>query len=253
MTTLAKNTPPVFDLGDINDLPVIASDIIYQGSAVGDNASGYMRPLVSGDKFRGFCLDEADNADGSAGDINVHIQTKGKIKLSVTSLAITDVGRPVYASDDAAFALTGIGSFVGHIHRYVSAGVGIIKFDANEDETDVIVCFPITLSSLADGDIISGFTPGFNGRIKALDFTTNVPASTASKLSTLNAEIGTADITGGTVELTTAACDTLGEKVTGAAITAGAGFKDTDTISIEASSTTSFVEGTGVLLLTLGK
>ena len=35
MTTLAADTPRDMELGDRNEFPVIASDIIYEGAAVG--------------------------------------------------------------------------------------------------------------------------------------------------------------------------------------------------------------------------
>ncbi|NCS83375.1 MAG: cytoplasmic protein, partial [Cyanobacteria bacterium] len=54
MTTLAKDQSRDFQQGEINDTPVIATDIIYEGAAVGDNGSGYARPLVAGDPFLGF-------------------------------------------------------------------------------------------------------------------------------------------------------------------------------------------------------
>ena len=73
MTTLAVNKPRVYELGDINEFPVIASDIIYEGAAVGDNGSGYARPLVAGDPFRGFAERNADNSAGNAGTINVRV------------------------------------------------------------------------------------------------------------------------------------------------------------------------------------
>jgi hypothetical protein len=132
MTTLAADTPRDIELGDFNDLPVIASDIIYEGAAVGDNGSGYARPLTAGDPFRGFATEKADNSSGSAGDKTVHVRQKGRVKLSVGSLAITDVGQPVYASDDDTFTLTATSnSFIGRVVRYVSSGVGIIEFDAS--------------------------------------------------------------------------------------------------------------------------
>lgn len=133
MATLAVNTPRDYDLGDINTLPVIASDIIYEGSAVGDNGSGYARPLVAGDPFRGFCIEKADNASGSAGDINVQVRSRGKVKLAISSLAITDVGKDVYASDDATFTLTAsTNTRIGYVHRWISTGYGIIAFGENE-------------------------------------------------------------------------------------------------------------------------
>jgi hypothetical protein len=132
MTTRASDIARNFELGDINELPVIASDIIYEGAAVGDNASGYARPLVAGDPFRGFAESKADNASGSAGDKNVRVRTKGKVQIPVTSLAITDVGKNVYASDDDTFVLTqSTNTRIGYVERYISSGVGIVAFAAN--------------------------------------------------------------------------------------------------------------------------
>ena len=45
MTTLSVDRSRNFELGDYNDLPVIASDIIYEGAAVGSNGSNAHRPL----------------------------------------------------------------------------------------------------------------------------------------------------------------------------------------------------------------
>jgi len=253
MTTLAADKSMSLEVGYRNEIPVIAADIIYEGAAVGDNASGYMRPLVSGDPFRGFAEEKVDNSSGSAGDKNVRLHTKGIIELTITGVAITDVGRPVYATDDNAFSLAGVGSYIGHVYRYVTTNTAMVIFDANIPEEEVMLSFPIVLSSLADGDIVTGFTPGFHGRVKSLRFVTNVVASTASKLSTLNLEIGTTNLTGGTIALTTASCDTLGKITESAAITAAAAFTDADTISVEASSTTTFIEGDGALIITLGK
>lgn len=131
MTTLADDKIRKFDTQDeLNDYPVIATDIIYEGSAVGDNASGYARPLVAGDPFRGFADERADNSTGSAGDINVRVRVKGRVELPISGLAITDVGKPVYASDDNAFTLTaGANTRIGKVVRYVSSGVGIVEFN----------------------------------------------------------------------------------------------------------------------------
>lgn len=129
MATLATDTPRAFEIGDRNELPVIASDTIYEGAAVGDNGSGYARPLQAGDPFRGFAEQRADNAAGAAGDINVRVREKGKVELSISGLAITDVGKDVYASDDNTFALTqGSNTRIGYVHRWVSSGVGIVEF-----------------------------------------------------------------------------------------------------------------------------
>jgi len=132
MTTLSKDNPRDFQLGDLEDYPVIASDIIYEGAAVGENASGYSRPLQAGDAFQGFCLEHVDNSAGSAGDKRVHVRTRGKVVLSISALAITANDRPaVYASDDNTFTLTrGSNSYIGTVSRWISTGLAVVEFDA---------------------------------------------------------------------------------------------------------------------------
>lgn len=131
MTALAADAYNVYESGEINDLPVKAATTIYQGAAAGDDAAGYMRGLVAGDPFRGFALVGADNASGSAGDIKVNLQAQGKIKATITSVAITDVGNDVYMSDDATFTQTATGnSRIGTIYRYVTTNTCIVAFAA---------------------------------------------------------------------------------------------------------------------------
>lgn len=132
MTTLAKDAPRVYVEGQLYTLPVIANDIIYQGAAVGDNASGYARPLVAGDPFRGFAELQADNLGGNAGDVGVTLRRAGRIELAIGSLAITDVGKDVFASDDDTFTLTqGSNTRIGYVAAFVSSGVGVVEFNAN--------------------------------------------------------------------------------------------------------------------------
>ena len=95
------------------------------------DATGHARPLTSSDKFVGFASRKADNASGSAADIRVTALVRGRIELSVTGAVITDVGSPVYATDDNAFQFIATSAvFIGYIWRWVSAGVAIVEFDA---------------------------------------------------------------------------------------------------------------------------
>jgi predicted RecA/RadA family phage recombinase len=114
-----------------------------------------------------------------------------------------------------------------------------------------IISIPVTLSKIVDGDLATTFTPGFAGTILRTQFVVTDPVTTADKLSTLNLEIGTTNVTGGTVALTSAACTPLGKTIAGAAVTATNVFTASDTISVEASSTTGFAEGAGVLMITV--
>jgi len=132
MATLAVDTPRAYQLGDHEEYPVIASDILYEGAAVGENGAGYSRPLQAGDAFQGFCLEQVDNSAGSAGDKRVRVLTRGRLQVAISALAITANDRaPVYASDDNTFTLTrGSNSFIGTVSRWVSTGVAIVEFDA---------------------------------------------------------------------------------------------------------------------------
>lgn len=132
MTTLAANKLRDYQMGDKEEYPVIAADIIFQGAAVGENGSGYARPLVAADPFLGFAEVIADNAAGAAGAINVNVKKRGNIVLPISGLAITANDRPVvYASDDDTFTLTAsTNSPIGHVSRWVSTGFAVVEFDA---------------------------------------------------------------------------------------------------------------------------
>jgi hypothetical protein len=133
MTTLAANTPRAFELGEFFDYPVIASDIIYEGAAIGAvDATGLARPLVGGDKFLGFCYAKADNSAGAASAIKARTLHRGKAKLSVSGAVITDIGQPVYATDDNTFVFLPTGaSYIGKVKRFIESGVVIVEFDAS--------------------------------------------------------------------------------------------------------------------------
>ena len=136
MTTLAANSPVVKVVGERNSIPIIAADIVYEGAMVGDNAAGYGRPLVAGDKFVGHAVDKVDNTSGAAGALNIQLRS-GRYRLVVALVGlITDVGQPVYASDDAVytFAAGDGNSYVGVITRYVSATKMEVEFRPGEED-----------------------------------------------------------------------------------------------------------------------
>lgn len=131
-TTLAINKPRDFELGLRNEFPMIASDIIWEGAAVGlVDATGLARPLTSVDRFAGFAEAKADNSSGAASGLRVRVVESGKIVLPVTGAVATDVHQPVYASDDDTFSFNPAdGVFIGFVHRFVSAGIVVVRFDA---------------------------------------------------------------------------------------------------------------------------
>jgi len=134
MTTLAVDTPRDYVLGELNDIPIIADEIIYEGAAVGIVAgTGHARPLVSGDYFAGFAQTKCDNSGGAAAAKNVRVIRKGRAYLAVTSVAITDIGAFVFASDDNTFVLTTspAESVIGKVTRFISSGYAEVAFEAH--------------------------------------------------------------------------------------------------------------------------
>ena len=112
-----------------NSLPMKASTEIFLGAAVGLTA-GYARQLVAADAFAGFAEQHVNNTVATDGADRIPVRASGRVSLAITSLAVTDIGKPVYASDSQTFTLTSTGnSPIGIVFRWVSTGIGIIAFD----------------------------------------------------------------------------------------------------------------------------
>lgn len=128
---LSADAPVKRETGDFNEFDVAASTTIYEGSMVGDNASGYARALTAGDPFLGHADEKVDNSSGAAAAERVRVLGPERYRLEVTlaSVAITDVGKNVYASDDATVTLTqGSNSYVGQVARYVTTNTCVVEF-----------------------------------------------------------------------------------------------------------------------------
>lgn len=119
---------------------------------------------------------------------------------------------------------------------------------ANGAVTDNLA-FPIVLSTVTTGDVVTAFTPGYSGKITAMSFLVNEKVTTASKNASFNAEIGTTNVSGGIVTVNSTNAATLGVVVAGSSITGNNTFGASDTISIEADTVAAFAEGGGTLYL----
>lgn len=134
MATLTGAVQRDYLIGDVEAYPVIATDVIYQGAAVGENGSGYSRPLVAGDTFQGIADSTADNSTGLAGAVSVIVRRKGRVVVPVVGAsAITANDRPaVYASDDNTFTLTSTSnSLIGYVSRWISGTTCVVSFDVD--------------------------------------------------------------------------------------------------------------------------
>lgn len=182
MTTLSQDANRTFGLGDRGEFPVIAADIIYKHAAVGLDGSGNARPLQAGDPFVGFAEKQIDNSTGSAGDRNVRTFMRGAVELPVASVAATNVGADVYASDDDTFVLTeSSNTRIGSVRRFVSSGVAIVEFDAVRS----------TIAELTDssGGTASGTIAAIGGTYSQSEVA-NAIASLAAKVNSLTRRLG---------------------------------------------------------------
>jgi hypothetical protein len=130
MTQLSAAVARTYMGGDVEDLQVAATAAIYEGSAIG-LTSGYARQLAAGDKFQGFALCDVPS-QANAGDSRVRVRTKGRIVLTITSVAVADIGKPVYASDGDTFTLTrSTNSHIGRVVDVYGTNLATVEFDAH--------------------------------------------------------------------------------------------------------------------------
>lgn len=120
----------------LRQFEVAASVRIFKGSFVGKNPAGYVKPFVPGDVFVGIAYEEANNSTGSAGSTVggatttglVTVQTLGDFEMTVSGVAVSDAGRPVFATTDGDVALTGHpDACVGHILHKNGSNLAVIR------------------------------------------------------------------------------------------------------------------------------
>lgn len=130
MTQLSAATARIYVGGDVDDLKVKASSAIYEGSAIGIT-SGYARQIAAGDKFAGFALCDVASQT-SDGDARVRVRSRGKIVLTISSVAVTDIGKPVYATDGNAFTLTAsTNAHIGRVVDVYGTNLAVVEFDGH--------------------------------------------------------------------------------------------------------------------------
>jgi hypothetical protein len=111
-----------------NSRPVKAATKIEKGHAVGcEAATGYFRPLVSGDLFAGLALETVDNTDGADGDIHIVTPSSCLAEVDVVGSDITEFGSTVYATSSSVYNVAGT-SVVGSIVQFISGTKCLVKF-----------------------------------------------------------------------------------------------------------------------------
>jgi hypothetical protein len=132
-----KNAPLEIESGDRNVIPVASGKQLFQGAMAWLDGSGYATP-TPGAVFLGHVVAEADNRTGGNGAISVWTRAGiYKAEVTLTGVAITDVGEEVFASDDNTLSLTTGGHQVGKVVRYVKANTAVVEFHSPVKTTDV--------------------------------------------------------------------------------------------------------------------
>jgi len=242
--------------GKLKRLPMAASTTIYAGGMVMRNADGKAVPAAAGVSNRGVfgIATETKVSDGSTQSY-ILVRYDVVAKLVGSGLALADEGQMVYAADDQTVQSANGANLpiAGQLIEYISSTAGWVgvgpSFYRLNSRPVVLKTFPLLLETIANGDLLTGYTPGFVGFVEKFWAEVTAPATTAAKASTLNLEIGSTNLTGGVLSLTSANMTPLGAIVAATDITAANEFDADDTISIEAASTTAFVEGSVNLVI----
>jgi len=134
MTQLSAAVARTFEVGDHAHYGVKDNVAIYQGSAVGlvpsSTGAGYARQLTAGDFFVGFAEEDVP-ATATDGTATVRVRQRGKVLLTISSVAVTDIGKPVYASDGDTFTLTqSTNVHIGRVSRVAATNTAVVEFDA---------------------------------------------------------------------------------------------------------------------------
>jgi len=184
--------------GQVLGLPVKGTTKVYGGGLVAVDSTGYALPAAdtAGLKFRGIARHQADNSSGGDGDKQIEVWTGGVFELTVVStLAQTDLGRPVFVKDDSQVDLkTGNFIKVGRIVEIVSANKAMVRLDLEIDEEfQFYVSLPVAAGAiLTKGDMIARNAAGYvlpAADLSTLTFTGMFAAFDANNSGGSNGEI----------------------------------------------------------------
>lgn len=109
---------------------------IYRDTNIGVTPDGYAHPFTPGlCKWVGIAYGEVDNSAGAAGATTCQVRQVGDITVTITSVGEKDVGRPVFATSDYQYALTGHPlAFVGYVVRKTASNTALVRLRALNEE-----------------------------------------------------------------------------------------------------------------------
>jgi len=135
---------------ELRTQPVKAATHVYKGAIVGLDTGGNARGLVAGDAFAGIAYEEIDNT-GAAGAKSIRCYTEGDFEHALSGAAVTDIGRPVFASADNTLTFAGLSnSYVGIVWDVPSSGNIILRIDPFKRRVKTITHAVENLAAAAD-------------------------------------------------------------------------------------------------------
>lgn len=182
MSALTENRETNRRDGKLLACPVAASTTIYKGGFVCNNTSGYAVAAAAtlGFKLLGVSYEKINNASGSNGDKDIRVHRDGIFEFNcLETVAVTDIKKPVWISDDNTVTKVPGKVFAGVIVERVSSTKCFVDISPalRENGTyEVILTGDLTAATTTDGGAVLNLANPFGERVIAseliLDVTT---------------------------------------------------------------------------------
>jgi len=117
------------DFKSLRDVPVAASQHIYENTLVYLNAAGFAVVAVASATFWGIAKFEVDNSSGSAGDLIAEVFQKGSFEVPYSGVADTDRGVAAEGVDNFAVQELSSGPRVGTVMNAPRSGIAEVEID----------------------------------------------------------------------------------------------------------------------------
>lgn len=155
-------------------------------------------------------------------------------------------------ANGAFVAASGAGAICGVALESAASGAIFSMLVERHSLSRVSLAFAIGLASIPAGDVVTSFPLPGAGRIVGFRYVPGVVSTTAGDGMDLNLEIGTTNLTGGVLSLTSANTNTMGVITSATAITGANTYAPGALLSIEgATGAGAFAEGSGTLFVDL--
>lgn len=114
---------------EFREYPVAAAKHIYRGSFVGLHpATKLLKPFEPCDIFVGIAYEEKDNSSGAASALKCRVYTQGDFILTVTSVAVKDENKAIFATTSGDCGFTGhADGFIGRVQHVYDTNKAVVR------------------------------------------------------------------------------------------------------------------------------